>query len=181
MKSNRVIIFFGTLFILLWLSNTPYLFSLPFQSHQGIKVFSKELAEMPDFLKEEAGIGGKTQAEIEASVARKFQILWIKSLVFTIIGIFSGVLIVLKRNLGRFLALGLSLYLVGIRFYHFFGSEHWHDRFSIKYFTIRFHFFPARTVHEEITYGILICAIGLLLIPSIAKRFKRNRFNKVTT
>ena len=136
---------------------------------------------MPGFLKEEAGISGKTQTEIETIVVRKFRILWIKSLVFTIIGIFSSILILRKKNLGRFLALGLSLYLVVIRLYQFFSLEHWHDRLSIKYFTIRFKHFPIRAIHEDITYLILLVVIALLLIPSIARQFKSNRFKKVTT
>jgi hypothetical protein len=181
MRNDKLITLLGIIFILLWLSNIPYLFPLPFQPHQGIREFSKELADMPGFLKEEAGIGGKTQAEIETFVAREFRILWIKSLVFIVIGIFSGILIVQKRNLGRFLALGLSLYLVGIRFYHFFGLEHWRDRLSIKYFTIRFKYFPIRAIHEDITYLILLGVIALLLMPSIARKFKTDRFKKVTT
>jgi len=185
MKNNKLITFLGIMFILLWLSNIPYLFPLPFQPHQGIREFSKELADMPGFLKEEAGISGKTQTEIETIVARKFRILWIKSLVFTIIGIFSGILIVLKKNVGHFLALGLSLYLVGMRFYHFFGSEHWRERITfeyfLKFFRVRFQYSPLRTIHEEITFLILLCAIGLLLIPSIATKLGSNRFKKGKT
>jgi hypothetical protein len=179
MTNSKLITLLGAIFILLWLSNIPYLFPLPFQPHQGIKEWSKDLTEMPDFLKEEAGISGKTQAEIERFVARGFQILWIKSLIFTIIGIFSGILIVLKRNLGRFLALGLSLYIVVIRFYHF--SKLWPDSLSIRYFTIRFKHFPIRAIHEDITYLILLVVIALLLMPSIARRFKRKNLTKATT
>jgi hypothetical protein len=181
MKNSKLITFWGIIFILLWLSNVPYLFPLPFQPHQGVKDLSREVADAPEFIKEQAGVGGKTQTEIETIVTRDLRILWIKSLVFIIIGIFSGILILQKKNLGRFLALGLSVYLVGIRFYHIFSSEYWHYRFSIKYFTIRFHFFPARTVLEEITFLILLCTIGLLLIPSIGREFRSNKFKKATT
>lgn len=142
---------------------------------------SREVADAPEFIKEQGGVGGKTQTEIETIVTRGLRILWIKSLVFIIIGILSGILILQKKNLGRFLVLGLSIYLVGIRFYHFFCSEHWRDKFSIKYFTIRFHFLPARTVHELITFLILLAVIALLLIPSIVREFRSKRFNKVTT
>lgn len=180
MKNRKLITFLGIIFILLWLSNVPYLFSLPFQPHQRIKDLSKEVADAPEFIKEQAGIGGKTQTEIETIVTRDLRILWIKSLVFIVIGIFSGILIVQKKHVGRFLALGLSLYLVAMRFYHFFGSEHWRDKFSIKYFTVRFKYFPVRTVHEEITLLILLGVIVLLLIPSVAGKFMSDRSKKVT-
>jgi hypothetical protein len=179
MNNDKLITLLGIIFISLWLSNVPYLFPVPFQPHQGIKDLSKEVADAPEFIKEQAGVGGKTQTEIETIVMRDLRILWIKSLVFIIIGIFSGILIVQKKNLGRFLALGLSLYLVGIRFYHFFSSEYWREKFSIKYFTVRFHFFPVRTVHEEVTFLILLGVIALLLMPSIARGFKTKRMNKV--
>jgi hypothetical protein len=159
--------------------HVPYLFPLSFQPHQGIKDLSKEVVGAQEFIKEQAGIGGKTQTEIETIVTRDLLILWIKSLVFVIIGIFSGTLIVQKKNLGRFLALGPSIYLVGIRFYQIFSSEHWRERFSIKYFNTRFHFFPARTVHEVITLLILLGVIVLLLTPCVAREF--SRFKKVTT
>ena len=116
MKNNKTIKLLGIIFISLWVSNIPYLFPLPFQPHQGIKDFSKEVADIPDFIKEEAGIGSKTQIEIEAIVTRELRNIWFKSFVCIIIGIFSGILIIQKKNLGRFLALGLSLYIVGIRF-----------------------------------------------------------------
>jgi hypothetical protein len=179
MTNNKLITFLGIIFILLWLSNIPYLFPLPFQPHQGVKDLAKEVADAPEFIKEEGGIAGKTQIEIEAIVTRGLRIIWLKSLLFTIVGIFSGILIIQKKNLGRFLALGLCLYLVVIRFYHFFKL--WPDSLSIKYFTIRFKHFPIRAIHEDITYLILLVVIALLLMPSIAGRFKSKRLTKGTT
>ena len=56
--------------MLLWLSKVLYLFPLPFQSQQGIKALSQEVADAPEFIKEQAGVGGKTQTEIETIVIR---------------------------------------------------------------------------------------------------------------
>jgi hypothetical protein len=179
MTNSKLITLLGAIFILLWLSNIPYLFPLPFQPHHGIKEWSKELAEMPDFIKEEGGIGGKTQEEIETFLTRSFRILWIRSFLFIVIGVSSGILIILNKNLGRFLALGLSFYIVVIRLYEFFSLEHWRDRLSIKYFAMHFKYF--RIIHEDIAYLILLVVIALLLMPSIARRFKRKNLTKATT
>lgn len=169
MKDNRTITLLGIVFILLWISQIPYLFPLPFKPHQGTKDFSKELAEAPEFIKEGAGIARNNQTEIETIVTRMVQVLWFKSLFFVVVGIGSGILIIKKKWLGYFLALGLSLYLVGMRLYYIFSSDYWRDILSIKYFTIRFENFPVKTIHEEITFLTLLVIIVLLLKLAIAK------------
>ena len=181
MKNKKTTTLLGIVFLLLWLSNIPYFFSHPFQPHQGIKDLSGELANAPEFIKEDAGIGGQKQIDIERILTKQIRLAWLKSLFFNLIGIFSGILIIRKKNLGRILALGLSVFLVGMRLYHSFQSAHWRDSLSIRYFKIRFEYFPVRTVHEEITFLILLSTIVLLLTPSIAATFKKGRFDNRTT
>jgi hypothetical protein len=49
---------------------SPLSVSPAFSTHQGIKDLSKEVADAPEFIKEQAGVGGKTQTEIETIVIR---------------------------------------------------------------------------------------------------------------
>lgn len=80
MKGNKAITFFGVLFILLWTSKIPYLFPHPFQPNQGVKYLSKEAVEIPEFIKQQGGIGGKTQIEIENFCPKSFESIGLNQL-----------------------------------------------------------------------------------------------------
>jgi hypothetical protein len=162
----------GTILVLLWLSYIPYLFTFPFGQHEGLKKLAKQVAESPEVIKELAGIGGKSESQLY----RKLQLLFLVQLVrdvFTILlGIGAGVLIVKRKRLGRYIAMGMCAYLLGYRVY--FEVLHFHSLKATFYSRILvFEHWPVMVIHECTLVSLSLLILVYLIRPSVAREFRK--------
>jgi hypothetical protein len=172
MKPFDRITFVGIITLLLWISYLPYLYPTPFQSHEGFQRFAKDAAELPEWLKEEGGIGGYSQSDVERALKTERIRYWFISLITYAVGILAGVLILRRKNSGRILVIGLSSFLLFLRAYNIITSPHPLERLSFLYSTF-LKKYPVIVIHNDIiAVIILIGTIIYLLRPSIAGEFK---------
>jgi len=157
----------AVLFTLTWISQIPYFFPHPFQRHEGIANLSKEVVELQDVFKEMAGIQDKTAADIEKQLTAEIRVMWIQSLLFTVLGIIAGVLLIKQKKVGFWLALLLSSYLAVSYIRRIFNHP---QMLSVKYFRVKFEYFPVRTVHEVVGLAILLITVIVLLSSLMIKR-----------
>ena len=170
MRFNGITIL-GALFILLWISHIPYLIEIPLSSTPGIQSLSRESTESSEWIKDQVGVVGKNQKEIKSDLIKSFRVSFIVGLIFNLLGIVAGFLVLKKSKVGFYLALGLSIYVLGRRCASLILSENIIQRMYAKY-TILFPEMPLRIIHNDIiTEIILLVTIFYLLRPSVYKQF----------
>jgi len=172
MKPFDRITFIGIITLLLWISYLPYVYPTPFQPHEGLQRFAKDVAELPEWLKEEVDAGGYSQSDVERALKTERIKYWLISLITSAVGIMAGILILRRKNSGRILAIGLSSLLLSLRAYSIITSPSPLERLSFLYFTF-IKKYPVVVIHNDIiAVIILIGTIIYLLRPSIAGEFK---------
>jgi hypothetical protein len=160
----------GTVIILLWLSYIPYLFAFPFGQQEGLKRLAKHLAESPEAVKELVGIGGKT----ERHLARELQLLvvvqLIKDALVVLIGIGAGILIIKRKRVGRHIALGMCVFVLGYRIYPEIRYFHSLRALSYKYFLL-FQGWPGMLIRDCALVALTLVILVYLVRPSVGKKF----------
>ena len=177
MSKDRLILILAVLFTLTWAFKIPYLFPHPFQPHEGVKDLIQEVMQSPIYKRGVVDFDGLSAVDLEEKISRELKIYWFMSIAYITLGCLSGYFLFRKKNFGRLLAIGLSSLFVGYRLLGIFSSELWREKLSFKSVSMRFEYFPIRTLQEEVFYLILLAAIILLLTPSIARIFKHNQQN----
>ncbi len=173
MRKRNPLFVTGAVLIVLWLSHVPYLFKIPLYATPGIQRLSQEASGTPAWIKDEAGLAGNSQADIQSDLVKSLRITFAKSLLLCLLGILSGVLVLKRHRLGRFLAIGLSFYVLLPRAVHFASLEHPFHRLYQKY-TFLFSRRPFLVIQSDITWLVLLVALVYLLRPSIARQFEKN-------
>jgi len=164
----------GIALLVLHISHIPYLFEIPLYSTPGIQWLSEEVSDSPAWLKDEAGLTGKSQSDIQSDLVASSRITFAKSLLLCLLGILSGVLVLKRHKFGRFLAIGLSIYVLLLRIVNIAFSKQFFHLLYWKY-TVFFSRHPFRVIHLDIvTWLVLMVALVHLLRPSIAKQFEKN-------
>ena len=173
MRKRDSVFLTGIALLVLWISHVPYLFEIPLYSTPGIQWLSQEVSDSPAWLKDEAGLTGKSQSNIQSDLVASCRIAFAKSLLLCLLGILSGVLVLKRHRLGRFLAIGLSIYVLLSRIVYVAFREHPFHWF--RTYTVFFSRYPFRVIHLDIvTCLVLLLALVHLLRPSIAKQFEKN-------
>jgi len=169
----------GIALLVLHISHIPYLFEIPLYSTPGIQWLSEEVSDSPAWLKDEAGLTGKSQSDIQSDLVASSRITFAKSLLLCLLGILSGVLVLKRHRLGRFLAIGLSIYVLLLRIvYVAFRGHSFYRLYSL--YTFMFSRRPFWVIHLDIvTCLVLLVALVHLLRPSIAKQFEKNESDKL--
>jgi hypothetical protein len=164
----------GVILLVLWVSHLPYLLEIPLVSTSGIQKLSRDVSEFPEWLKDEAELSGKSQSDIETGLITSCRIAFAKSLLLYLLGILSGVLVLKRHRSGRFLAIGLSIYVLLLRIVSVaFRGHSFHRLYRL--YTFMFSRCPFRVIHLDIvTSLVLLVALVHLLRPSIAKQFEKN-------
>jgi len=174
MRKRDSVFVTGIALLVLWISHVPYLLEIPLYSTPGIQWLSQEVAGSPAWIKDSAGLTGKSQSNIQSDLVASFRIAFAKSLLLCLLGILSGVLVLKRHRLGRFLAIGLSIYVLLLRIVYVAFREHPFHWLYLKY-TVFFSRYPFRVIHLDIvTWLVLLVALVHLLRPSIAKQFEKN-------
>ena len=175
MRKRDSVFFTGIALLILWISYVPYLLEIPLYSTPGIQWLSQYVAGSPAWIKDPAGLTGKSQSNIQSDLVASFRIAFAKSLLLCLLGILSGVLVLKRHRLGRFLAIGLSIYVLLQRIVPFAFREHpFHRLYQLYAFMLSRR--PFRVIHLDIvTCLVLLFALVHLLRPSIAKQFKKNK------
>jgi len=182
MRKRDSVFLTGIALLVLWISHVPYLFEIPLYSTPGIQGLSQEASNLPAWLKDEAGLTGKSQSNIQSDLVASCRIAFAKSFLLCLLGILSGVLVLKRHRLGRFLAIGLSIYMLLLRIVNDAFREHPFHWLYWKY-TVFFSRYPFRVIHLDIvTWLVLLVALVHLLRPSIAKRFEeKERGESITS
>ena len=162
----------GIITVLLWVSYLPYLYPTPFQAHEGLQRFGREVAELPEWLKKEADAGGYSQSDFERTLNKAHKVHWFRALMIYAVGILAGVLILKRKNSGRILAVSIASIMLLLRAYSIIKSPNSLERLSFLYSTF-IKKYPVLVIHNDIiAVIILIGTIIYLLRPSIAGEFK---------
>lgn len=164
----------GVVLLLLWVSHVPSLSEFPLRTTPGTQALSMEVAGAPEWIKGEVGLGGMGQGEIERSLLAASRRAFLGSLVLIVAGIVSAVLLLRRNRWGRFLAIGVALYVLLSRIAHHLsmGSPP-----SVQFAKFRMHLaaHPLRVIHGDIlTLLVLLVVLAHLLRPGVARRFGRN-------
>jgi hypothetical protein len=168
----------GIVLLVLWVSHIPYLFEIPLYATSGIQRLSQDVSDSPAWLKDEAGINGKSQSNIQSILVKSFRIEFAKSLLLCLLGILSGVLVLKRHILGYFLVIGLSVCVLLLRIVHVAFSVHPFHSLYFKY-TVFFSRYPFRVIHSDITWLVLLVVLVHLLRPSITRKFNKNEMFNV--
>jgi len=161
----------GIIIILLWSSLLPYLYPTPFHSIKGIKSLAKEVFEVPDWIKKEAGDEDLTQQDIENSMINELISLWFKDVLGILIGILSGILIIRRRPLGYILAvICFAFFLIFPRLYSLvrYGLS---SHIRLLQLSLKKNFHPIRIIHGDIVFVIALIIFIYLILPSTVKKY----------
>ena len=162
----------GIIWIILALSEIPiYLYPLPHR-HERLKSLAKEVAVAPEFIKEEVGVGNKTQQDLEKLLIKEMWIVWSKSLLFILAAIFAGYMIIRRQNIGRLLAIALGSYILILKIINIFTYHNWQTRYSLKFYSMFFHNFPVQSVLGMITFWLSLTTVIFFSMPSTIKMMK---------
>jgi len=106
---NRFLTAFGIATIILWLS---YLFYLPpFITIPNIKGLVQESWKAREFIQEKY----QSQQDMENKINRNLYIAYAKGYAMIILGILAGILLLIKKQIGRYLAMTLAFIMIGSR------------------------------------------------------------------
>ena len=178
MKNWDGVFIVGLAFLLLWISHVPYLFTIPLKSTPGIQKIAEDASEVPDWIKDEAGFGGKSRDDIEDGLVTEFRVSFAKSITLCMLGILSGLLILRRNNYGRFIAIGLSGCFLSLKLYAIISYE---EPFQGLYATYALFFskYPFRVIHLEILTNIILLIVFVYLLkPSVGRSFIGTRHLK---
>lgn len=176
-SSNTII---SILFLFLFLSFSPPILHYPTDILPGMDDLLNDLYNTPDEMKEILSIKNKSKSEYRADLLRELQVNYFKRLLFVLWGLLGGILLLLKKNIGRYLVLVLSLLMFGRWFYRHFLQENHLEYIQVK-FTMFFEAYPREVIHYDIAANIIyLTAIIFLLLPSTAKVFKYNQENNIS-
>lgn len=107
MKDKKIISIIGIVWLLLWLSHIPHLvYYYPFQELKGVKLLVEEVANSPI---KELAVGNKSQKEVEDSLTRELQIVWVKSLSTVLVGLVAALLILKRKKVVELLLCRLQV------------------------------------------------------------------------
>ena len=156
MKNKYLIPLFGTFIIIYWATYVPSLYPVPFnmqieqQSSETVETCSSD--DLDDFIKQEA---------LKS---------WFTVVAFIVGGIFSGLFILFKVKIGRYIAIIFSLImLVHMGWYY-------NAVVSLNTLSLAFELEPLLVFKNEIS-RVLVClaTIIFLSMPSVAKQFNKNK------
>ena len=172
MKHGTIISTIGIIWLLLSSSYIPHLiYYYPFHELKGVKSLTEEVASLPDFIKEAAGINDKTQKELEGSLSRELRVLWVISLLLVLAGFLGGVLLLKRKQHGYIIVLVFAAGLLLLRVIYFF--KHWDLQSSPNFWAVFFKLFPLQAIQDITSIIVLIVTIFLLFRPSIAAQFRK--------
>jgi hypothetical protein len=175
MKTRKGIILLGCVTILLWVSYTPNLVPLPFSLQPSVKKIAKNLADASDSVREKAGFGGKSQAEIERGMMKKVILIWMIKAVPILIGLLSGLFLIRRKNYGRVMAVLVAISWILLNSMLYVNSGNIRDRLYNTYVTF-FRQAPLFVIHNDILPVIIfLFTIFYLMRPSIAREFKAGK------
>ena len=164
----------GIIIILLWSSYLPNMYPTPFRRNPGIKSIAKELAEAPEFIKEEAGYEGYTQEDLEKQIRYKLIFSWFKWVLMILIGILSGILFIRRGHLGYILAIiCFAFFIIIPRLYMFirYGLFSYlrvlHLALTKNYYSMFF-----SMIRNDIVFLISLIIFIYLILPSTVRKFK---------
>ena len=162
----------GIILAIMWVSQVLCLFPHPFQKHEGIRKLATDAMQVPDWTKQESPIKDKTADELEKRMMTQFRIEWVKSALFIVIGVLSGLLLIQRRKGGYLLAFFFSLLIIGITFVNLLRYRR--VTFSLKYHEFMLRQYPVRTI-LDLSMQLVLLATVIFLIYIFATR-KPERF-----
>jgi hypothetical protein len=175
MKTRKGIILLGCVTIFLWVSYTPNFIPLPFSLQPSVKKIAKNLADASESIKEKAGFGGKSQAEIERGLMKKVILIWLIKAVPILIGLFSGLFLIRRKNYGRVMAVLVAISWILLNSIIYVNSGNIRDRLYATYVTL-FRKDPVFVIHNDILPVIIfLFTIFYLMRPTIAREFKDSK------
>lgn len=161
--------FIGLLIIIYWLSLCIYL--PPIAPTSKIDTILGELQTAKETLGPAYPAKLDQPREVlKKRLIRETNLLYASYVVPIVIGIFSGVLICLRKRLGQVLALGLSLIYIFLLVKGIFSTY----PYIFEAFKLKIKFFPAKTLHEQI-FGLLffVSTFVMLTRSHISKQFSK--------
>lgn len=161
--------FIGLLIIIYWLSLCIYL--PPIAPTPKIDAILGELQTAKETLGPAYPAKLDQPREVlKGRLVRETNLFYASYVVPIIIGIFSGVLIYLRKRLGQIIALGLSLISIFLIVKGIFSTY----PYILEAFKLKLKFFPAKTLHEQI-FGLLFYVATLVMLtrPHISKQFNK--------
>ena len=170
-KKRDSIFWTGLVLVLLWVWHLPYLSQFPLRSTAGTEMLSAEAAGARGWLKEDVGLEGMAQEEIQSGLVAAYRRAFMTSLLLIVAGVGSGVLVLRRSRWGRFLAIGVSLYVLLSRAPGLLAMG---NPLGVQFAKFRMSLapHPFRVIHGDIlTLLILLLALANLLRPSVARRF----------
>ena len=168
MNQKSMIKIVGIILTIMWVSQVPYLFPHPFQERKGIRKLALEVMQAPDWIKQKSAVKDKTADELEKRMMTELRINWIKSTVFILIGVFSGLLLIQRRLEGYFLAFLFSLLFIGIKLANLLR---YHTvTFSLKYYKLLLHHRPVGTIHDILMLLVQLSTVIFLMYIFVTRK-----------
>ncbi len=176
-KESGILMLLGSIWLLLWASYMPSLITtFPYHGvDEGIRLLSKEASNIPEFIKEEAGIENKSQKQLEFMIVKQLQIVWIKSVLVVFSGLVAGILMLKKKKSGYIIALVISAVFILRECWLFL--KYWPYRLTLQYWSIYFKYFAFETVQELIT--IVVSLITVIVCPHIFRHSRKMKYSKI--
>jgi hypothetical protein len=170
-KPKRGIVLLGIVTILLWASYISHLIPMPFTLQPTIKRIARNIADAPESTKEKAGFGGKTQPEIERMMMRKAIKIWFIKAIPILIGLFSGLFLVRRKNYGRIMAILVAISWISLNFISYVRAPNIRDQLYATYVT-SLKQTPLFVIHNDILPAmVFLFTIFYLMRPSIGREF----------
>jgi hypothetical protein len=157
MKTKYLIAILGSITILYWATYIPSLYPVPFIDIQKEQSQTETVETSP-------------RDDYDAFVKQENIKTWLTTLALIIGGLFSGLLILCRVKIGRFVAILFSLtVLIHMGWYYTYVC-------SINILTIAVKAMPLTVFRNEILRALICFAtIVFLSIPSVAKQFNKNK------
>lgn len=157
----------GIIFAIAFASQVPYLFPHPFQENEGIRDLATKLTQAPNWIRQESQVKDKTADELTKRMMTELRIAWVESALYIVIGLLSGLLLVLHKKEGYWLAFFLSLFLLFIRYRTV--------TFSLRHYEFLLHHAPVRTCHDILMSLVLLYTVIVIGIFGLLRKKNRDR------
>ena len=161
----------GIILTIMWVSQVRFLFPHPFQKHEGIRKLATEAMQLPDWIKQQSPIKDNTADELEKRMMTEFRIDWLRSVLFIVIGVLSGLLLIQRRKGGYLLAFFFSLFIIGSRFVILLRYRR--VTFSLEHHEFMLRQYPVRTILDLLMQLVLLATVIFLIYIFVTRKPQR--------
>ncbi len=167
MRTGTAQTIFGTLYLIIWLTHTPHLYSFrPSDMQERAEAMAESHLNLPDFVRDQSPVAHLDREALEQFIHDELMALWIMSFSIIALGVLAALMMMRGWMTGGVLALGLLSYHLLLMWRTFdrpdIGLVDVAER-ALDLYRIKWDLYPYRTAHQMLTWVVMLVAPLLCL------------------